>query len=59
MKHQSMIWWESLSINTKINCKKEFSKLVGFYWGDLSELFQLNELIHLLYNKLKKEGFEV
>ncbi|MFA5298993.1 MAG: hypothetical protein WC389_12370 [Lutibacter sp.] len=54
-----MNWYKSLDIHTRINVKACFELLTGTKFGDLAFMFTFQERINIMYNKLKKEGFEI
>ena len=54
-----MEWYLSLNINMRIQAKSCFVLLTGVEFDQLSSMFTLSEIIDILYNKLKQEGFDV
>lgn len=58
-EEKALEWYSSLPIHTKINAKICFEILTSIKLEDLSFLLSYRERVIILYNKLKKEGFEV
>jgi hypothetical protein len=56
---QAMSWYNSLTINQKINVKEHFLLLCGISWDLMADMFSFKERIKLFYDKLKIEGFDV
>ena len=56
---ESMAWYNSLPINAKINLKEITPFIVGVSWDALSSMFNHKEKTHILYTKLKLEGFKI
>lgn len=56
---ESIEWYKTLDLNQRINLKECCILLTGIEYHDLTKLFSLREVIKLLYNKLKMEGFDV
>ena len=54
-----MKWYKTLSIHQKINLKDSCILIVGLDFVSLRMLFSLKDIIELLHNKLKLEGFAV
>ena len=54
-----MDWYKTLDINQKINLKECSKMICGMTYNQLRLLFSMPEIIELLHNKLKVEGFEV
>lgn len=56
---EALKWYNTLNLNQKINLKDCAVLLVGAEFSFLIKLFNLKEVISILYNKLKLEGFDV
>ena len=54
-----MNWYKTLDIQQRINLKELCPLIVGVLFTDLLKLFSFDEVIDILHNKLKLEGFEV
>ena len=54
-----MKWYNSLTVNQKINLKENSNLLTGMKFQDMRVFFSLPEIIEILYNKLKLEGFDI
>ena len=54
-----MEWYKTLDINQKINLKDCCKMICGMTYSQLRLLFSMSEIIDLLHNKLKLEGFDV
>jgi hypothetical protein len=55
----SIDWYKSLSIEQKINLKDCTHLIIGVEFKQIIKLFTLKEVIKILYDKLKLEGFQV
>jgi hypothetical protein len=53
---ESLDWYKSLPINTRITMKSMIDLITGFSYEYLILLFGLRETIQLVYDKLKMEG---
>ena len=54
-----MEWYKTLDINQRINLKDCSEMLCGMPYNQLRVLFSMSEIIEILHNKLKIEGFDV
>lgn len=54
-----MNWYKTLTINQRINLKDCCKMIVGIDYDSLRLLFSMRDIIEMLHNKLKLEGFEV
>jgi len=59
MEGVGMEWYKNLTVDQKINIKECFLLLCGVKWEALTSLFSIRQRVEIMYNKLKKEGFEV
>lgn len=53
---ESLNWYKSLPVNTRITMKSMIDLITGFSYEYLILLFGLRETIQLVYDKLKMEG---
>ena len=51
-----MDWYNSLSIDQKINAKECFVLACGVEWSALSFMFSIRDRIEILHHKLVLEG---
>ena len=54
-----MDWYKTLDIDRKINLKSISYIICGIEFKDLVKIFKFKGSINLLYNKLKREGFDL
>ena len=54
-----MKWYKTLDINQRINLKDCCKMIVGLGYAELRVLFSMPQIIDILHNKLKIDGFEV
>ena len=56
---ESLAWYKSLDLHTRINAKDCFKMLCGAEFSAINNILGPRLTIDVLYNKLKMEGFEV
>lgn len=54
-----MKWYKTLSILQRINLKDMYAGITGISFTDAGMLFNFQERIELVYQKLQLEGFAI
>lgn len=54
-----MEWYKGLNIDQKINVKMLCPLILGVKFEELNFMFSFRERIEMIYNKLRKEGFQI
>jgi hypothetical protein len=54
-----MEWYKTLNIHQKINLKAMSELIIGVEFSKLAFLFSFREIIDIVYNKLRLEGFDI
>jgi hypothetical protein len=59
IKLTDMNWYKTLDIHTRINAKDCFKLLCGADWQLIGRILDMRTRLDLMYEKLKREGFDI